>query len=497
GRLGRSGRGRGRGDRGERAVRTAGAAAPRVARLPDLYLGLDRPAEGRGHPAPERFGVSRLGRRGVLRRGAFGRAGRDFDVLRPLGLRAVRAALARRRCRAGGERSRSRRPGRFGAGAAPARQHGALRARRGAARGSPAALRRHGQPGRRAASREPRRARPRDRRGAPGAQPLRPERGHDLLDLGRRRGRGRNEGHDRTAAAEHARRRLRASRRGPDPRLAGRHGRAGARQREPRARLPGPAGRDGGELPSRSVRHSAGRAPLPHPRPRAAATGRPPRLPRAALAAAPGVSEAAVAVERSAERPDRLVAYVAGGASLDAVRADLAARLPAHLVPSAWVGLAALPRTPNGKLDRKALPAPDAVVRPRRAPRTETERRLAALWAEVLGVAEIGAEDGFFDLGGHSLLAARVATRVKRDFGLDLSVRDLFARPTLAGLAARIEELRGAREASGRSPRRSPNGRSRGSGAPSSIARGSIATTISSRPEGTRCSPRRSRRECA
>ncbi|HXU46379.1 MAG TPA: amino acid adenylation domain-containing protein, partial [Thermoanaerobaculia bacterium] len=196
----------------------------------------------------------------------------------------------------------------------------------------------------------------------------------------------------------------------------------------------------------------------------------------AALAAAPGVSEAAVAVERSAERPDRLVAYVAGGASLDAVRADLAARLPAHLVPSAWVGLAALPRTPNGKLDRKALPAPDAVVRPRRAPRTETERRLAALWAEVLGVAEIGAEDGFFDLGGHSLLAARVATRVKRDFGLDLSVRDLFARPTLAGLAARIEELRAEREESRGSPAANARRGARGERAePETVAEWALA----------------------
>jgi amino acid adenylation domain-containing protein/non-ribosomal peptide synthase protein (TIGR01720 family) len=177
----------------------------------------------------------------------------------------------------------------------------------------------------------------------------------------------------------------------------------------------------------------------------------------AALAGAPGVRE--VAVVAWGERLDevRLVAYLL--ATDDTSRpepADLRARLeeslPAYMVPSLFVVLDELPRTPNGKLDRQALPAPEAVAggaRERLAPRTPLERRLAELWADVLDVAEPGVEDDFFHLGGHSLLALRLVTRVREATGLDLALKDLFDAPTIAGMAARLERIERERGAEG------------------------------------------------
>ncbi|HEX2223889.1 MAG TPA: condensation domain-containing protein, partial [Thermoanaerobaculia bacterium] len=124
------------------------------------------------------------------------------------------------------------------------------------------------------------------------------------------------------------------------------------------------------------------------------------------------------------------------------LRAFLAERLPEYMVPSALVALDALPLTPNGKIDYRALPAPEAVRAEGEAfvpPRTETERRLAEIWSEVLGVRRIGARDDFFAIGGHSLLATQVSSRVRVAFGADLPLRDLFEAHTLEALAARIE----------------------------------------------------------
>ena len=144
-------------------------------------------------------------------------------------------------------------------------------------------------------------------------------------------------------------------------------------------------------------------------------------------------------------REDRLVAYVTGEATVDALRRSLRQRLPDYMVPAAFVKLAALPLTPNGKVDRKALlspgPAPEQHHAPGiwLAPRTPVEEVLAGIWAEVLGLERIGAADHFFDLGGHSLLATRVMSRLRSTFGVELPLRDLFEAPTLADCAVRVE----------------------------------------------------------
>jgi acyl carrier protein len=111
------------------------------------------------------------------------------------------------------------------------------------------------------------------------------------------------------------------------------------------------------------------------------------------------------------------------------------------MVPAAFVALAALPRTPSGKLDRRALPAPASMRRGEWVPpRTRTEEVLLEIWKEVLGLEQAGVEDSFFELGGHSLLATQALTRVRRAFGVDLPLRDLFRHPTVAGAARLIDE---------------------------------------------------------
>ncbi|MER0245646.1 amino acid adenylation domain-containing protein, partial [Streptomyces sp. HSW2009] len=134
----------------------------------------------------------------------------------------------------------------------------------------------------------------------------------------------------------------------------------------------------------------------------------------------------------------RLVGYVvapADPAALDALRTALARSLPAHLVPALLVPLPELPRTPNGKVDRAALPAPEFDAPVGRAPSGQREELLAGLFAEVLQVPRVGADDDFFAVGGHSLLAARLVARA-RTAGLDLSVRAVFDAPTVRALAA-------------------------------------------------------------
>jgi amino acid adenylation domain-containing protein/non-ribosomal peptide synthase protein (TIGR01720 family) len=169
----------------------------------------------------------------------------------------------------------------------------------------------------------------------------------------------------------------------------------------------------------------------------------------AALAAHPAVAEAVVVVREDAPGDRRLVAYAArrAGAAVDpgALRDHLAARLPAPMVPAAVVLLDRLPLTRHGKVDRAALPAPDAAATGsaagRRPPRTEAEVLLAGIWAALLRVDGIGRDDDFFRRGGHSLLAAQLISRVRRAFGVELPLAELFRDATLAGLAARIGEL--------------------------------------------------------
>ncbi|HEX8273216.1 MAG TPA: amino acid adenylation domain-containing protein [Longimicrobiaceae bacterium] len=164
----------------------------------------------------------------------------------------------------------------------------------------------------------------------------------------------------------------------------------------------------------------------------------------AALAAAPGVRDAVVVAREDAPGERRLVGYAVpadGGTTAAGLRAHLAARLPEHMVPSAIVLLEAMPLTPTGKADRRALPAPDgahADAAPAAA-RTPTAEVLAGMWGELLGLERVGPDDGFFELGGHSLLATQLASRVRRAFGVELPVRAVFEAPTPAALAERVD----------------------------------------------------------
>jgi amino acid adenylation domain-containing protein len=160
----------------------------------------------------------------------------------------------------------------------------------------------------------------------------------------------------------------------------------------------------------------------------------------AVLRAWPGVREAAVVVrEDTGDR--RLVAYVAGEVAVDELREHLRGQLPEHMLPGAIVRLDALPLTANGKLDRKALPAPEYAADADRyvAPRTPMEEVLAEIWAEVLGIERVGVEESFFELGGHSLLATRVLSRIRTVFSVDLPLRALFEGPTVAELARAVD----------------------------------------------------------
>ncbi|WP_331771844.1 amino acid adenylation domain-containing protein (plasmid) [Embleya sp. NBC_00888] len=143
------------------------------------------------------------------------------------------------------------------------------------------------------------------------------------------------------------------------------------------------------------------------------------------------------------------------GTLVPRLRAFLRERLPEYMVPAGFVPLDRLPLTVNGKLDRRALPAPDAGVgrAPTRAPAGAAELALCALFAEVLGVADIGAEDNFFDLGGHSLLAARLAAKARGTLGVEIAIRDVFTAPTTAALAALLAERAGTDHAGARSLR--------------------------------------------
>jgi hypothetical protein len=145
---------------------------------------------------------------------------------------------------------------------------------------------------------------------------------------------------------------------------------------------------------------------------------------------APGLT-----LERCASSPALALQRRQLGAVL---RRHLSSQLPEHMLPGAFVWLPQFPLSPNGKLDRKALPDPQ---RPGAAqdfvpPRTAAERRLGRIWSEVLGQDRIGIHDDFFALGGHSLLATQVITRINITFGTRLALRQIFEAPTLAGLAA-------------------------------------------------------------
>jgi len=153
-----------------------------------------------------------------------------------------------------------------------------------------------------------------------------------------------------------------------------------------------------------------------------------------------GVREAAVIVREDKSGDRRLVAYVTPR-DRDPLPADLKAlvakHLPYYMVPDAFVCMPALPTTPNGKLDRQALPVPEyeAATAAFEPPQTPLEITMAEIWADVLGVERVGRNDNFFDLGGHSLLAAQLTGRINRSLGIDLSLRQLFQAPNVRELA--------------------------------------------------------------
>ncbi|WP_280372819.1 non-ribosomal peptide synthase/polyketide synthase, partial [Nocardia abscessus] len=162
-----------------------------------------------------------------------------------------------------------------------------------------------------------------------------------------------------------------------------------------------------------------------------------------AILAQPGIAQAAVIVREDQPGDQRIVAYVVSEPGvepvLDAVRDGAAAQLPAYMVPSAVVRLEWIPLTVNGKLDRRALPAPTAQARAFRAPVTPVQETVAAVFADVLGLERVGVDDDFFDLGGNSLIATRVVARIGAALGTTVAVRTLFEASTVEALAARLE----------------------------------------------------------
>jgi acyl-CoA synthetase (AMP-forming)/AMP-acid ligase II/acyl carrier protein len=160
------------------------------------------------------------------------------------------------------------------------------------------------------------------------------------------------------------------------------------------------------------------------------------------------VRDAVVVAREDVPGDRRLVAYLVLHPEQTSMRQEirrfLQQRLPGYMVPAVFVTLDALPLTPNGKVDRHALPVPDpvALLRERTSipPRTPVEEVLAEIWAEVLGLEQVGAFDNFFELGGHSLKATQVMSRVRRAFDVELPLRRFFETPTVAGLALTIED---------------------------------------------------------
>ncbi len=192
-----------------------------------------------------------------------------------------------------------------------------------------------------------------------------------------------------------------------------------------------------------------------------------------ALNALDGVAQAVVIAREDHPGDKRLVGYITGSADPAATRAALAERLPAYMVPAAVVALDALPLTVNGKLDKRALPAPEyREVDRYRAPTGPIEQTLAGLYAQILGVERVGVDDSFFDLGGHSLLAMRLVARVQAELGVEVPVQTIFDEPTVARLAQKI------RPQAEQPPQRGPTSRQ----SPYSLGSDLAAPTLTNAP---------------
>jgi amino acid adenylation domain-containing protein len=178
----------------------------------------------------------------------------------------------------------------------------------------------------------------------------------------------------------------------------------------------------------------------------------------AVLARHPAVQDAMVVTRDRTPTERQLVAYLvtepdARMPAVPELRAFLGEQLPGHMIPSVFTTLERLPRTPAGKVDRAALPAPDHarpdLGRERVAPRNPVEGQLAGIWSELLGVEQIGVDDDFFELGGHSMLGVQLLFRIRKTFDVELPLFTVFQTPTVAGLAEivarRISERRGGR----------------------------------------------------
>jgi amino acid adenylation domain-containing protein len=174
-----------------------------------------------------------------------------------------------------------------------------------------------------------------------------------------------------------------------------------------------------------------------------------------------GVRDAVVVAREDEPGDKRLVAYytVREEVNETALRAHLLTKLPEYMAPAAWVRLDALPLTPHGKLDQKALPAPQAHAgREYEAPVGELESQLAQIWAEILKLERVGRHDNFFELGGHSLLAVRMMSRLRQVSGREVEIRELFAHPVLSDLACALDQAaRAEQEAIPRAERSGPS----------------------------------------
>ncbi|HEV7767641.1 MAG TPA: amino acid adenylation domain-containing protein, partial [Thermoanaerobaculia bacterium] len=171
------------------------------------------------------------------------------------------------------------------------------------------------------------------------------------------------------------------------------------------------------------------------------------------LVAHPAVREAAVQTSGGKGTPQQLNGYVVWNEGTHFPMTDLrlwvGSQLPDYMVPGRWIELESLPLNANGKVDRHALPAPDS-DRPDlevtyTAPRNATEHQISAIWSQLTGIEKIGVEDNFFEIGGHSLLATQVVSRLRDRLGVDMPVRVIFERPTVAGLAEWVSEGKLAR----------------------------------------------------